>query len=87
MKRPDLDSTYSGWQVIDSTPQEMSDSNCAYFPFRMFNRYIQHLEYEFLPNGMVHAQCNTNTFLDHATMYLFSLSLRVILLFFSSNIL
>lgn len=26
MKRPDLGDTYNGWQAIDSTPQELSDS-------------------------------------------------------------
>lgn len=26
MKRPDLPPSFSGWQIIDSTPQELSDS-------------------------------------------------------------
>lgn len=26
MQRPDLGSEYAGWQVIDATPQELSDN-------------------------------------------------------------
>lgn len=31
MARPDLPSGYGGWQAIDSTPQEASDSKAAHF--------------------------------------------------------
>lgn len=33
MKRPDLGSAYDGWQVIDATPQELSDDMFRYTIF------------------------------------------------------